>query len=79
MSFQIVREKENQYDSIPFAIGILKIELFFSIAALAGYVYEGKESSPIYLIAMIGLGMLNMAIVFISIIKHKQYSLKASS
>ncbi|MFA7591866.1 MAG: O-antigen ligase family protein [Sphaerochaetaceae bacterium] len=59
------------------AIGILKIELFFSIAALAGYVYEGKDSSPIYLVVMIGLGMLNMAIVFISIIKHKQYSLKA--
>lgn len=44
-------------------IGLLKIELFFSISAILGYTYIGSESSPIYLIFMIGIGILNIAIV----------------
>jgi len=58
-------------------IGILKIELFFSISSLIGYVHLGRDNSQIFTVMMTAMGIINMAVVLFYIYKDKNYSLKA--
>lgn len=54
------------------AMSIFKVELFFSIAAFVGYIYLGSDSSPIYIVLMIGIGVLNIGIGILTLLKSKR-------
>lgn len=57
-------------------ISIFKGELFFSIAAFLGYTYLGSDSSPIFIVLMVGIGVLNIGIGILTILKSKRIKLK---
>jgi len=53
------------------ALSIFKRELFFSIAAFLGYIYLGSDSSPIYIVLMTGIGVLNISVGILAIMRSQ--------
>ncbi len=54
------------------ALSIFKVELFFSIAALSGYVYLGSEFSAIFIILMTGIGVINIGISLLALLVSRR-------
>jgi O-antigen ligase len=53
------------------ALSLFKVELFFSIAAFMGYIYLGSDSSPLYIILMTGIGVLNIGLTLVAMMKSQ--------
>lgn len=58
-------------------ICLFKVELFFSIAALFGFIYLGSETSSIYVVLMTVIGVLNIGFGLFEIVKSKRIQIKA--
>ena len=64
------------YKEYLIVMGLFKAELFFSIAALFGFVYLGSESSSIYIVLMTSVGILNIGFGLLEIIRSKRIKIK---
>jgi hypothetical protein len=58
------------------ALSIFKVELFFSIGALFGYVYLGSDSSAIYIILMTGIGIINIGFSLLTLLLSRKIRIR---
>jgi len=58
------------------ALSIFKVEFFFSIAALFGYIYLGSDSSAIFIILMTGIGIINIGLSLLALLTSRKIKIR---